>query len=176
MIMSMEKEWFDHGDWNEGLQINIHPSVDVSEFYRQYHKRPDLWKAAFGYLKQDLTLAGTGKCILKENEAIAIVSAYETKRMEDAKWEAHRKFIDLQYVVNGEEKIGVLPLNKAKCDAGYQEDNDVIFFGEQDGAYYDANPDVFFLFFPGDVHRPCIQTGGGSKPVKKLVVKIAVAE
>ena len=67
----MEKEWFDHGDWNEGLQINIHPSVDVSEFYRQYHKRPDLWKAAFEYLKKDLTSAETGKCVLKENEAIA---------------------------------------------------------------------------------------------------------
>lgn len=174
-IMSIEKEWFDNGDWSNGLRLNVHPSVDVSQFYRQYHKRPDLWGAAFEYLKKDLIAVEIGKYPLKEDEVIAIISEYKTKRPEDTKWEAHRKFIDLQYLISGEEKIGLLPLKTAKFDTGYQENNDVILFGEQDGEYYDANPDIFFLFFPDDVHRPCIQTGE-PKLVKKLVIKIAVAE
>ncbi|MGV8095497.1 MAG: YhcH/YjgK/YiaL family protein [Mangrovibacterium sp.] len=173
--MSIEKEWFENGDWNEGLQLKVHPSVDVSQFYKQYHKRPDLWNAAFEYLKKDLTTVKVGKYALKGDETVAVISEYQTKKIEEAKWESHRKFIDLQYIISGEEKMGVLPLKKAILSSDYQEDKDVIFFGEQDGEYYVANPDIFFLFFPDDVHRPCIHTGD-SRPVKKLVVKITFAE
>jgi len=175
MIMSTEKEWFENGEWNRGLRVKVHPSVDVSQFYKQYHKRPDLWKAAFDYLKNDLITVGAGKYPLKGDGAVAIVSDYQTKRTEDAKWESHRKFIDLQYVISGEEKIGLLSLQKAQYSTGYQDEKDVILFDEQDGDYYVANPDVCFLFFPEDVHRPCIRIGD-SKPVKKLVIKIAFAE
>ena len=175
MIMRTDKEWFDNGDWNEGLRLNVHPSVDVSQFYNQYHKCPDLWKAAFEYLKNDFMTVAAGKYPLKGDEVVAIVSEYQTKKIEDAKWESHRKFIDLQYIISGEEKMGVLPLKKAKFTSDYQEDKDVILFGEQNGEYYVANPDIFFLFFPDDVHRPCICTGD-SKPVKKLVIKIAFSE
>lgn len=68
---------------------------------------------------------------------------------EDAKWESHRKFIDLQYVINGEGKMGLLPLQVAKLASDYDADKDVILFGEQDGEYCVANPDAFFLFFSG---------------------------
>lgn len=173
--MSMEKEWFGKEEWKEGLRLNVHPSVDVSQFYRQYHKRPDLWKAAFNYLKNDLAATEAGKYPLKGDEVVAIVSDYQTKMQDDAKWESHRKFIDLQYVIDGEEKMGLLSLKKSKLAGEYQEDHDVILFGEQEGEYYVANPAVFFLFFPDDVHRPCIRIGE-SKPVKKLVIKIAFAE
>jgi YhcH/YjgK/YiaL family protein len=175
MIMSIEKEWFESGDWNNDLRLKVHPSVDVKQFCEQYFKRPDLWKAAFEYLKNDLANAHTGKYSLKGDEAVAIVSEYQTKQPEDAKWESHRKFIDLQYVINGEEKMGLLPLQVAKLASDYDADKDVILFGEQDGEYYVANPDAFFLFFPDDVHRPCIRIGD-SKPVKKLVIKIAFAK
>lgn len=173
--MITEKEWFDNGDWNKGLRLKVHPSVDVSQFYKQYHKRPDLWEAAFEFLKKDLMTTAEGKYALKGEEAVAIISDYQTKKPEDAKWEAHRKFIDVQYVITGEEKIGLLSLESAKSAMEYQEEKDVIFFCDQDGEYYVANPDVFFLFFPNDVHRPSISTED-SKPVKKLVVKIAFAE
>jgi len=175
MIMSTEKEWFENGEWNKDLRLKVHPSVDVKQFYEQYRKRPDLWTATFKYLKNDLMTVEAGKYPLKGDEAVAIVSEYQTKELEDAKWESHRKFIDLQYVIDGEEKMGLLPLQVAKLASDYQEDKDVILFGDQDGEYYVANPDIFFLFFPDDVHRPCIRIGE-SKPVKKLVIKIACAE
>lgn len=175
MIMSVEKDWFEDGEWDRGLRLKVHPSVNIRQFYEQYHKRPDLWKAAFKYLENDLMLIETGKYQLNGDEVVAIVSEYRTRKAEDAKWESHRKFIDLQYLIDGEEKMGLLPLETAKLASGYQEDKDVILFGEQDGEYYVANPDIFFLFFPGDVHRPCIRIGE-SKPVRKLVIKIAFAE
>lgn len=173
--MSIEKDWFNKGEWKEGLQLNVHPSVNLSRFYRQYHKRPDLWKAAFQYLSTGLSEVEAGKYPLKGDEAVALVSEYQTKKQEDAKWESHRKFIDLQYVINGEEKMGLLPLEKSKLAGEYRKDQDVILFGEQEGEYFVANPGVFFLFFPDDVHRPCIRIGD-SVPVKKLVIKIAVAD
>jgi YhcH/YjgK/YiaL family protein len=173
--MSTEKEWFENGDWNKSLRLKVHPSVDVNQFYKQYHKHPDLWKAAFSYLKNDLIDAEIGRHQLVGDEAVAIISEYKTKKIEDAKWESHRKFIDLQYIISGEEKMGVLPLAVTKLADDYDETKDLIFYGDQDGEYYLANPDVFFLFFPSDVHRPSIRIGE-SKPVKKLVIKIAFVE
>ncbi|MGE4587082.1 MAG: YhcH/YjgK/YiaL family protein [Mangrovibacterium sp.] len=174
--MNKEKEWFENGNWNRGLPVRIHSSVNLQEFYVQYHKRQDLWDAAFDFLKGgDLKDKPVGKYPLKGNEAVAIVSEYLTKPPEEAKWEAHRKFIDLQYLIRGEENMGVLSLKEARNALPYQEEKDLLFYGEQDGgAYFKANPKVCFLFFPADVHRPGMRIGE-PEPVKKLVIKIAVA-
>jgi YhcH/YjgK/YiaL family protein len=173
--MTTEKKWFDKGEWNEGV-VDVHPSVDVATFYNQYQKHPDWWKAAFGYLKNELSGVEPGKYPLIEDKVVAIVAEYGTKKIDDALWESHRKFTDLQYVIKGEEKIGLLPLKSARFASPYQDEKDVILYGEQDGAYYTANSEVCFLFFPEDVHRPCISRTGNPEPVKKLVIKIAFDE
>lgn len=173
--MTTKKEWFNAGEWAEGLTVAAHGSVDVNEFYKQYHAKPALWKAVFEFMKQDLSELEVGKYQLVEGEAFAMVSEYDTKEPENAKWEAHHKFIDLQYVIAGEEQMGVLPLAEAVNALEYNEQKDLIFYGDNEGELHLASPEAFFLFFPSDVHRPCIKVGE-SAPVKKLVAKIAVAE
>ncbi|MFV0378046.1 MAG: YhcH/YjgK/YiaL family protein [Mangrovibacterium sp.] len=172
--MNTINEWFSSGGWAEGLTVAVHNSVDVGEFYKQYHAKPGLWRAVFEFMKQDLFELEVGKYQLIEEEAFVMISEYDTKEPENAKWEAHKKFIDLQYVIAGEEQMGILPLVQAVNSLEYNEQKDVIFYGDNSGQLHLATPEAFFLFFPSDVHRPCIKVGE-SAPVKKLVAKIAVA-
>ncbi|WP_159517621.1 YhcH/YjgK/YiaL family protein [Sunxiuqinia indica] len=173
--MKEMQEWFHSKQWGELVDIQAHASINLIEFYEQYHAHPDWWQKVFDFLKQDLKSLEVGKYPLVGDRVFAMVSEYETKSPQDAKWEAHRKYIDLQYVVAGQEVIGVLPLGKTIDPKDYNEQKDLIFFGEQDGEFFTATPDCFFLFFPDDVHRPCMMIEQ-SEPVKKLVIKIAVAE
>ncbi len=173
--MSKEQIWFHGGGWLVEKDIRAHASIDIAEFYAHFHTHPEWWKAVFGFLRSDLKAMAAGKYPIVGDQVFAMVSEYSTKKPEEAKWEAHRKYIDLQYMIDGEEKMGQLPLANAVSPQAYDEDKDLVFFDDQDGEYFTASPNCFFLFFPEDVHRPGIFIEE-SKPVKKLVVKIAVSE
>lgn len=172
--MGEATEWFNKAAWLGAVNLKPHGSINVDQFYRQYHARPDLWKAAFQFLGQDLTKIEPGKYRLAGDDVYASVNDYQTKLPEDANWEAHRKYIDLQYIISGEEMMGILPLEKTVMPEEYNESKDLIFFGEAVGEQYLATPDTFFLFFPSDAHRPSMQTDS-PEPVRKLVIKIAFA-
>jgi YhcH/YjgK/YiaL family protein len=88
------------------------------------------------------------------------------------KFEAHRKFTDLQYVVSGNEKIEVIPLADARESLGYQPD--IEFFAAQASASKELimNSGSFAVFAPQDAHRPCIKHS--SDTIRKIVFKIPV--
>lgn len=58
----------------------------------------------------------------------AIVSGYETKRENEYGYEAHRKNIDIQYQLSGEERIACLPIESLKETKAYNEENDAAFY------------------------------------------------
>ncbi|KOH46697.1 YhcH/YjgK/YiaL family protein [Sunxiuqinia dokdonensis] len=173
--MSKEQMWFHEGGWFSKDEPKAHASINITEFYNHYHAHADRWTAVFEFLSKDLKSLDPGKYPLLGDQVFATVSEYSTKTPEEARWEAHRKYIDLQYLIEGEERMGQMPLSSALAPQQYDADKDLIFFGEQEGEYFTATPSCFFLFFPEDVHRPGILIEE-SKPVKKLVIKIAVAE
>jgi len=172
--MSKEQIWFHEGDWFSAEEPKAHASINITEFYRHFHTHPDSWKVVFDFLRKDLKSMEPGKYPLVGDQVFALVSTYSTKTPEQAKWEAHRKYIDLQYVIEGEERMGQMPLAGAKAPQQYDAEKDLIFFGDQEGEYFTADSRCFFLFFPEDVHRPGVLVEE-SKPVKKLVIKIAVS-
>ena len=88
-------------------------------------------------------------------------------------WESHQNYIDIHYVINGKEKIGVAPLSSATVIKKYNSAKDLTFYKAK-GKYYVADPGLFFIFFPEDAHRPNLATEG-SLAVKKLVIKIRKA-
>lgn len=128
---------------------------------------------AFDYLKNtDLAALNTGRYFLKSDSLIVIVDEYNTKNPEETKYEAHKKYIDIQYLIKGEEKIGVSKLQKdSKVVISYDETKDIAFYDMAEENYRTANSSVFFIFFPEDAHRPCVKTDENS-PVKKIVFKI----
>ncbi|MDR1115411.1 MAG: YhcH/YjgK/YiaL family protein [Tannerella sp.] len=169
-----ETEWFNSGEWKNGIHQNLANKPDVKLFYEQYNKRPDLWKAAFKYLKQDLTAVKAGSYDLGDGMR-ANITEYYTKLPEKAKWEVHRNCIDIQYVISGKEKTGYKLLKDCILAGDYNPKKDVQLFEEQEGNYDVGNQDNIFIFFPKDAHRPSLQISE-AEYVKKLVIKIPVAE
>jgi biofilm protein TabA len=168
------KVWFDGGTWLNGLKLKPHKSVNERIFAEQYHLHPSFWDSAFAFLKnQDLANLPKGKYPIDGDNVFATVTEDSTKDFSKTRWESHRKYADIQYVIRGEEKIGVRPIAGAKVTVPYDPKGDVAHYSGP-GKHYDAHPGTFFIFFPPDAHRPNI-TPGGNKVDKKIVVKIRVS-
>ncbi len=168
------KKWFKKKEWLNGLQLKPHKTINEQEFARQYKINKAYWDDAFAFLKNhDLKTIAKGRYPIDGENVYASVTMDSTKDFNKTNWESHRRYIDLQYVIDGEEKIGVSPVNEAKVTNEYNEKKEVANYTAE-GKFYPATPGIFFIFFPSDVHRPSISPGG-NKPVKKIVIKVKAA-
>ncbi len=164
--------WLDKKDWANGLQLALHSSVNIDSFYRAYHTNKKLWDAAFTFLKdQNLDEILPGKYPILGEQVFASVTEAPSKNKEEVKWESHKNYIDLQYIIKGKEMIGVADTSKATITKPYTVD--VINY-DAEGTYYITEPGKLFLFFPNDAHRPVIKVDEYDV-VKKIVIKIQVA-
>ena len=105
----------------------------------------------------------------------AIVSEYTTKEVNENGYEAHREYIDIQYLLKGFEKICCLPLEYLKETKAYRAEIDAAFY---EGANVQTQEMVigngyFAVFFPQDGHMPCLCVET-SLEVKKVVVKVKI--
>lgn len=112
-----------------------------------------------------------GKYELDGNKVFVLIDSYCTS-LEEKKWEAHRRYIDIQLVVKNCEKMGYAPLQQMEQVSDYDQENDLIFYKGK-GSFFIVNPGTFVIFFPHDVHMPGIAV---DKPeiIKKIVIKIRV--
>lgn len=147
--------------------------VDKIENTNLYKNLGERIKKSFDYIKQtDLKNLKPGRYDIDEDNIFALISEYETKTESEGKLEAHRKYIDVQYVIEGEELMGYAPLGDQSILEPYKEENDIIFYkGEK--VFIKVTEGMFAIFFPEDVHMPGIQIEKKS-PVKKLVIKVKV--
>ena len=169
-------KWFYDREWAGGLNLKVHQSTDIVEFSVQYTKNKAYWDRAFAFLSDtDLEQIVAGKYHLDSANVFAIVSENTPKDIKNTKWEAHRSYIDIQYVIKGKETIGVASLDKAIPVSPFNPAEDIGFYDveETSADYYVAEPGSFFIFFPRDAHRPCIKTEGIGTD-KKVVIKIRV--
>jgi YhcH/YjgK/YiaL family protein len=129
--------------------------------------------AALRYLaKTDCKQLPAGRHDIRGEQIFALAQDYITAT--DAKrWEAHRKYIDVQYVASGIEMIGYAPLATLAATDAYDEANDGIHFEGTGGAVI-VPAGSFAIFFPQDGHKPGLVAGEPSK-VRKIVVKVAVS-
>jgi biofilm protein TabA len=168
-------KWFKQKEYLNGLKAQPHESVNKVEFARQYNANKELWDAAFAYLKNtNLQTLPVGKYTIVPDKVTVSVTEDSTKNFDKTNWESHRKMVDIQYIVRGEEKMGVAPVSTAKVIRPYDEKRDAANY-EVEGKYYVSTPDKFFIFFPTDAHRPNITTGG-NLPDKKIVIKVLAAQ
>lgn len=169
------KKWFNKKEWWGGLQLQPSKTIDTKEFARQYHLNKKYWDEAFAYLKNtNLSTIAKGKYPIDGDNVFASVTTDSTKDFEKTNWESHKKYVDIQYVITGEEKIGVCPVTKATVTKPYDEKRDAANYSA-DGKLYIAKSGTFFIFFPSDAHRPNITTGG-NKVDKKIVIKVRAAD
>lgn len=165
------KKWMKSNVWTNGWNISPHKSVNATEFADQYHKNKEVWDAAFRFLAgNDLEQLSVGEHIICEGRCWATVSEYTPKEEEKGNIESHRRFIDLQYTLRGNEKMGLA--KEAEVRQEYNSKRDVAFYTSTKIKYYPATADCFFLFFPSDIHQPSVRNKGELTDSRKIVIKI----
>ncbi|MBP8959728.1 MAG: YhcH/YjgK/YiaL family protein [Bacteroidales bacterium] len=168
-------EWFNNSKWTGRWKVKPDSSVNKKALAVSYYKNKERWDKAFSFLKNtDLESLEVKRYDIDGDNLYASVSEYVTKDENEAMFEAHRKYIDIQYVIRGTETIQVAPLAmRDSVSQEYDENRDIEFFSVRESKSLLATPDKFFIFFPSDAHKPGIIAG---KPdsVKKIVVKLRI--
>jgi biofilm protein TabA len=151
--------------------------VDRIENYAKYMHLPSGIVRAIEYIgSTDFTHVENGQYELDGKKLVSIVMRYKTKQLENAIWESHRKYIDVQFMAGGNERFGYAPMSSAPpITTPYNEDKDVIFY-EPGTEMHDAPMGTFMIFYPDDIHAPSLAFGNPpiSSEVVKVVVKVAV--
>jgi YhcH/YjgK/YiaL family protein len=127
---------------------------------------------AFEYLQQtDLQALPAGRYELDGNKLYVMSQEYSSKLPEQGKWEAHRRYIDLQYITAGTERIGYAHLSRL-AQGDYNPEKDFLALTGI-GDYVTLSAGDFMLLFPEDAHMPGMAVDAPVH-VKKVVVKIVV--
>ena len=128
------------------------------------------FKQAFDYIKNnDLSKMEPGKIVLDGDNLYISIMEVEGKEKEVTRIEAHKKYIDIQVVLIGQETMGWKAIENCRKETEpYNPNKDVIFFDDKPVSYITVNPGEFAIFFPKDGHAPAIGDGA----IKKIVVKV----
>ncbi len=157
----------------KSLPISSDTNLDLLE--EQVAADPAQWQAVYDFLKgNDLAALSTGRHEIVPGGAFVNVTEYDSKV--DGVFEAHKDYIDVQIIVSGEEDIHVGNLEDAlDCTMEYNKDKDcVLFASATEFRTLAADPSIWFIFFPSDLHRPGVAKSGVPSHVKKIIVKIPV--
>ena len=131
--------------------------------------------AAFEFLRQLPADQPFGRHDLDGDHCFALVQTYATKPLAAAKFEAHRKYIDIQFIQSGRETLLWSPLAAlAKIIQPYDAAKDISFYATPPRVTpIQIGAGEFTIFFPTDGHAPGLEYSGSSE-VHKVVIKVAV--
>ncbi|MBF0569905.1 MAG: YhcH/YjgK/YiaL family protein [Candidatus Omnitrophica bacterium] len=129
------------------------------------------------FLKQNnAERLAVGEIEINGRELFVRPAEYDTKPAAEGKFETHRVYADLQYVVSGEELMQVAPADALTPLVEYDSKGDYQFFKAAKAvSSFIVRADEFAVFWPGEAHRPSCSPGKDAVRVKKLVFKIRIA-
>ena len=147
---------------------------DTLQNCEKYNGLHDGFAMAFDFIKKAVAENyAVGKYEIDGRKIHASVQEYNGKAEADAKYEGHRKYIDIQYIACGAEIMKVVDIQKATLKTDYNEEKDVEFYelcGKESVGVIEAGE--YGIFLPEDIHQPSVAFKGVSSPVKKIVVKV----
>ena len=128
--------------------------------------------AAFNFLRNpETSKLPAGKHSVDGERLLAIVGRDPARGHQKARLESHRKYIDIQLTVAGQEEIGWKPTPECSAIATpYQAEQDLAFYDDLPECWFPVKPLSFALFFPEDAHAPL----AGQGELHKVVMKVAV--
>ncbi|MBQ8210523.1 MAG: YhcH/YjgK/YiaL family protein [Clostridia bacterium] len=106
------------------------------------------------------------------------VMTYETKHRKDCCFEAHKKYIDIQIILDGSEIISTQDVNvmhKYDCIQPFGDGDTELYAINNECVDNVLNAGDFIILCPEDAHMPCVCVGG-KKTVRKAVVKVEVKQ
>lgn len=132
------------------------------------------FKKAFHFLRNhDLKTLSIGKHEIDGDKVFAMVQEYITKAEEDTNWESHEKYIDIQFIVEGQEIMGYTQVSNLEIKEDYRPEKDLIFYNPTNlGSNIKYMSGDYAIYFPEDAHRPGCALEKPSK-VRKIVIKLA---
>jgi len=147
----------------------IYDQISNAEKYFSLHP---LFEKAFQYLtKNDFLNTPAGKYQIEQDSLFALVNKYNSKGIDESFSESHRKYIDIQLVISGKERIGFGLIDDFSHET-YDSEKDL---QKHTGKlnFVDVEKKCFVIFFPNDIHMPGLQI---EKPeeIVKVVMKVAV--
>ncbi len=139
--------------------------------YKALH--PGISKA-LDYLKNtDFMQMAVGRYELEGDKLTAIVNEYATVDAAAEQMEAHRKYIDVQYIVSGAEQMGIACFQNQTISKEYDVEKDYLLVADAPDYFIRVSPGMFTIFFPTDLHMPNL-IDRESTTVRKVVMKVAV--
>lgn len=152
--------------------------VDHLRHAEFYHKLGERFVAAFDYLtRTDFSKVAPGRVDVMGDDVFAMVQTYQSRlRSAATTWEAHRRYIDIQYIVSGDEQMGYCQLDDLEVIEPYRDEHDCVLFKEKPGVRYEfvrVTGGMFTIFAPHDAHLPGVAVDQ-SVTVAKVVMKVRV--
>lgn len=145
-------------------------SLDHAQLYEGLHPG---FAEGFAFIREhaedDLPLGEYQIC----EGVYAKVQRLPLYRQEERKWEAHRDYIDIQFVKKGTEGIGAALLEKMTEIIPYSQERDIAFYSGE-GNICKVCQGEFIVLYPHDSHMPTLQVQEGLREVDKIVVKVRV--
>lgn len=147
----------------------IFSSFSQADRYAALHP---LFPRAFEFVRAtDLLALAPGRYPIVDQQLFVIVENVPGRTREAAKLEAHRRYIDIQLVLDGVDEMGWKPL--ADCVdpvSGYSAEKDICFFHDAPASWIATPAGHFCIFFPEDAHAPLVSEA----PVRKAIFKVAL--
>lgn len=149
--------------------------------------RLEIFSAAFGYLDElfragspaatrlRAAAVGANQRIELSGGTFALEQVYLAKARADGFFESHRKYIDVQVVVEGEETLELAEISRLPVRQAYDAERDVIIYADYAGAsLLRLGAGEAAIFFPADGHMPGLRSGTVANLVRKTVIKVPV--
>ena len=142
------------------------------EFYRNLGIAGRYAKAVDFLMNTDLENLEPGKYVIDGDNVFANVVEYTTIPWEEAKFEAHENYTDIQYVIKGSEVMSFAPVSQLNVSVPYNPEKDVMFFDNANpGLQAAVHAGEYMIFNPWDGHKPKAADGEPAQ-IKKVIVKI----
>lgn len=141
------------------------------ESFKNIHPR---FGEAFEFIKKIVNEnAPDGNYEIDGQNVFAFVSSYKTKTESECKFEAHRKYIDIQCIISGNEVIGFENPCEVELLEDYKDGNDICFY--ELNKNYDKvvlGKGEFTIIMTDELHAPCLSVDNTPSDVRKVVVKV----
>ena len=150
----------------------IFDSLEHASFYAPLHPA---FEKAFDFLRESIKhMPQPGRYELDGDRLYANVQTYTTHSPEEVKWEAHRKYIDIQFLLSGKERIGCANVEHMINPVEYSQENDVQLADDVESpSHLSLSGGDFAIFYPQDAHQPTCKDETAAIVVK-IVVKVLI--
>ena len=148
--------------------------VDKLENLMQYQSLHPRFPKAFAFLRDLLEKGAENGRHELDREVYVNLLTEDTKVKDAAVAESHRKYIDVQLVIEGKEMM-CIPTQTPEVSVEYKDEKDCMFYSPvAPGDCYQLRMEAgsFAIFFAGELHAPMMAVNGEAETVRKAVLKV----